>query len=160
MKLKKAALSAIGCVGMQIPYALGDDDGFASAVPVTIEIEYDGYSDHWWWDNVAHFLAGYAVGHVLARVFSSLSEKRLRFSLRCDEGANRERVLKAFLLIAGVWETFEYQTGERPWHADESGNYEWSFDHAAEDTTLDTLVGALGAYTAATEHYGYDLIDQ
>lgn len=140
MSLRKGAMAAVGCIALQIPYAVAGDPEevgavgqvLTSAVPVEVESDYDGYSDHWWWDNLAHVLAGYAVGTALSVVLS-------------DE----ERVLKAFLVIIGAWEAFEYASGERPWHTDESGEMVFEFDHAMEDTALDTLAGAAGAYLAA-----------
>lgn len=150
MSLKKAIGAAAGCVAMQIPYASSVQDPeeigavgmiLNTAMPIEADMDFDGYSDHWWWDNLAHFLGGYAVGYVLAHALGS-----------------RERVLKGFLVVTGAWEIFEYHTNERPWHTDENGNMEWEFDHAMEDTALDTVAGAAGAYAAASEVHGYDIL--
>lgn len=151
MSLRKAALAAAGCIAMQVPYGLSGDPNESGtvgavvthAVPADVNTDYDGYSNHWWWDNVAHFLGGYAVGHVLSRALG-----------------NRERVLKAFLVITGAWEAVEYLSRERPWHVDGDGEMHWSFDHAMEDTALDTVMGAAGAYLAATEYHGHDVFGE
>lgn len=143
MMKRNIMLAVVGSIGMQIPLVLtGEDESVLSrAVPIDIDADYDGYSNHWWWDNMAHFAGGYVVGAVLASVLSS-----------------RERVLKAFLVLTGGWEVFERAVGERPWHTDESG-MAWTFDHAMEDTALDTVMGAAGAYTAASHHFGHDILD-
>lgn len=139
MSLLKGAAAGMACVAMQVPYALTGDAESAGAVgstlmhlvPVEVDVAYDGYDNHWWWDNVAHFFGGYAVGTALSCVFD-----------------DRETVLKAFLVVTGAWEVFEYGSRERPWHVDENGDMEWSFDHAMEDTALDTVMGLAGAYAA------------
>lgn len=150
MSLTRAAGAALGSLAMQVPYAASanpDDVGLvgrvlSKTVPLDVETEWDGYSQHWWWDNAAHLLGGYAVGHVLARFLGS-----------------RERVLKAFLILTGGLEAVEYASGERPWHTNGDGEMAWNWDHRMEDTALDTVMGAAGAYLAATEYYGYDLLD-
>lgn len=140
-KIIKGLAAGATCVAMQIPYGLSGDSEKAGAfgsvlcdLAPSADMEFTGYDDHWWWDNVAHFFGGYAVGTALSLVLR-------------DE----ERVLKAFLVLTGAWEVFEYATHERPWHVDESGEMLWEFDHAMEDTALDTIVGAAGAYVAAKE---------
>lgn len=85
----------------------------------------DKFEDHWWWDNVAHFCGGLSVGTVLHEATDD------------DTGA-----LAGFLLVTTLWEAFEYSVGERPW----DGSMCW--DHAMEDTVLDTVMGFLGAYVA------------
>lgn len=140
MTLKKVLLAAGGCLAMQLPYAAaGSDDTPLGSVldrliPVNSDVEYTGYDNHWWWDNVAHFLGGYAVGWVLTHLFGS-----------------HRRTVAGFLFVTGGWEVFEYASNERPWHTDENGEMVWAWDHAMEDTMLDTVAGAAGAWCAA-EH--------
>jgi len=139
MSYKRGALAAVGCIVLQIPYGVSCDSEEAGAVgtvlsrviPSDESVTFDGYSDHWWWDNAAHVLGGYAVGTVLSRVCS-------------DE----RRAMQAFFAVTGVWEAFEYHTDERPWHTDENDDMVWTFDHAMEDTALDTVAGAAGAWLA------------
>lgn len=97
----------------------------ASAIPIAMTAWYR-YEEHWWWDNTAHFAGGYAVGDFV----SNFTE-------------TRKQTLLAFTGVAACWELFEYCIGERPW----DGSMCW--DHAMEDTLLDTIMGAVGAYYAA-----------
>ena len=87
------------------------------------------YPQHWWWDNVCHLTAGYAIGSALIELTD-----------------DRTTVVKAFLAITTGWEIFEYMIDERPW----DGSMEW--DHAMEDTVLDTYMGLTGAYLATLVH--------
>lgn len=100
----------------------------ASAVVLAMHKAYR-YEDHWWWDNTAHFLGGYAVGSVLV-----------------DRVDDRMTVLKAFLILTTAWECYEYAIDERPW----DGSMTW--DHAVEDTVLDTYMGLTGAFLATLIH--------
>lgn len=83
------------------------------------------YQEHWWWDNLAHLGAGFAIGTELGA--------------RTDD---RSSVLLGFLGLTTAWELFEFRIDERPW----DGSMCW--DHAMEDTVLDTVMGLAGAYLA------------
>lgn len=139
MTIKKGALAAVVSIAMQIPFAVSKNGKHAGVVgeklikitPVELDTDYNGYDQHWWWDNVSHYLAGYAIGKF--------------FSVFTDD---ERKILGGFVITATGWEIFEYLSGERPWHTDENGETAWSFDHAAEDTILDTIVGVVGAYIA------------
>lgn len=142
MGILKGALAGVGCIAMQIPYGLAEDpeevgavgEILTTAMPLSVATDWDGYSNHWWWDNLAHYLAGYAIGSFLSPYYR-------------DE----RKVIERFVQIAALWEGFEYVSQERPWHTDENGDMVWEWDHAMEDTVLDTIVGTYGAYVAATE---------
>lgn len=95
----------------------------AAVVPIIMYVWYR-FEDHWWWDNLSHFMAGYAFGAALA------------------DQIEPRTILIGFLLLATGWEIFEYRINERPW----DGSMDW--DHAMEDTVLDTYMGLSGAYTA------------
>lgn len=120
--------------GMHIPYLFNDPDEIQagggselamSLVPIN-SVTYDPFDRHWWWDNMTHVLWGVTLGSV----FEALAWP----------------VLLTFLLVTTAWEIYEYGAKERPWHVDENGDMLWSFDHAAEDTVLDTVMGLAGAY--------------
>lgn len=107
----------------------------ASLVVTTMTVKHDGHEKHWWWDNLNHFIGGFAIGLVLP----TETEKRL------------------FPAIAILWEAFEYGLArcklyERfEWFPEgpRSLGYDgWEFDHQAEDTVLDTLMGYYGVKTA------------
>lgn len=107
----------------------------AIATVVAMNVNHRGYENHWWWDNVGHLLSGFAVGAIL------------------PEGRERE----GFLVIAIVWEGFEYclaraKLYERfdwcPEGPRSLGFEPWSFDHQVEDTILDVVVGYWGAKLA------------
>lgn len=83
-----------------------------------------GTDDPWWYDNVGHFMGGIVVAGAVSFVWT-----------------NPIVLVMAFLMVAGIWELFEYVYNIRPW--DEREN--WSFDRAVEDTLLDTAIGVLGA---------------
>lgn len=100
----------------------------ASVVVIGLHQTYR-YKEHWWWDNLAHFTAGYAIGSTLSEMTD-----------------DRSTVLQAFLAITTGWEIFEYSIDERPW----DGSMTW--DHAMEDTVLDTYMGLTGAYVATLVH--------
>lgn len=86
------------------------------------------YRSYWWYDNLAHLLAGYAVGAVLSHIADSKRE-----------------ALAEFLAVAVAWECFEYKIGEYPW----DGRACW--DHACEDTLLDTIMGLAGVWMACRD---------
>lgn len=140
MRTKKAVIAAIACIAMQIPFVVSKDKENAGVlgsflmnyIPVELNMNYSGYDEHWWWDNAAHYLAGYSLG----ALFSTFTD-------------DKETAVKAFVATAVGWEIFEYVSRERPWHINGDGEMDWSFDHAAEDTVLDVIVGAIGAYIAA-----------
>lgn len=96
---------------------------------------HEKHREHWWWDNVAHFLGGFGLG----MLYPDGQEHRL------------------FLVTAAVWEAFEYWLARQklyetydwaPKGPRSLGYEEWSFDHQAEDTLLDTVMGYYGAKTA------------
>lgn len=87
------------------------------------------YERYFWFDNIAHVLGGVMVGGFLY-----------------DDDARASYVLGATLGVAALWEGFEAVRGVRPWAGEKS------YDDAAEDTILDTLLvlfGAAYAYVAS-----------
>lgn len=98
----------------------------AAVVSATMHI-LDRYEDHWWYDNLSHFCAGYAIGTALSEMED-----------------DKQVVCQRFLVITSLWELFEYSIDERPW--DDSVE---DFDHAMEDTVLDTYMGLTGAFIAS-----------
>lgn len=86
----------------------------------------DKFEDHWWYDNLAHVCGGISVGTVVHHYTDDV-----------------EASLWTFLGIATLWEAFEYLVGERPWDGS------MTFDHAMEDTLLDTVMGLVGVWLAA-----------
>jgi hypothetical protein len=86
------------------------------------------YRSWWWYDNVAHLVAGVSLGSLVAAEDSSLAQD-----------------LAIVLGIAVCWEGFECAREIRPWAG------ETSDDVAAEDTLLDTLLVMLGAAFGARE---------
>lgn len=106
-----------------------EPDRFRTLVPagvVFLMTGIDKFEDHWWYDNVAHLAGGVSVGTAVHNFTGDIKQS-----------------LVSFLLIATVWEIFEYLVGERPW----DGSMCW--DHAMEDTVLDTVMGLIGVYIAA-----------
>jgi len=83
------------------------------------------YRHYWWWDNAAHFGAGVTIGGLITT----------------DESST-VRDVGVFLGVAFLWELFEWCHGVWPWMSGSS-------DRAIEDTLLDTLVGAIGAWLAS-----------
>jgi len=120
--------------GMHVPYLFNDpatvDAGGGSQLAMSLvpinSVTYDPFARHWWWDNLSHFLWGVTFGAIFM--------------------AFNWPVLPTFLAVTTAWEIYEYGAGERPWHTDRHGEMLWSFDHAAEDTLLDTIMGLAGAY--------------
>ena len=107
----------------------------AATIVLTMNTRPSGYVNHWWWDNVCHFLSGLALGFVLP--------------------SGRER--ESYLTIAAVWELFEwwlatlklYERFPMLPEGPRSLGYEgWSFDHQIEDTILDVILGYFGIVTA------------
>lgn len=96
---------------------------------------HDGHEKHWWWDNVNHFVGGFALGLILPHG----KEERLFFPL------------------AIVWEGFEWWLARQKlyerydWYPEgprSMGYKGWSLDHQVEDTILDTVVGYYGVKLA------------
>lgn len=108
----------------------------ALTVGLTMNAMHDGYENHWWWDNVTHFLGGFFLGLVLPK--------------------RKER--ETFLVIATIWECFEWWAASRkicevyetiPEGCPRSMGFDgWSFDHQVEDTILDTVMGYYGVKVA------------
>lgn len=107
----------------------------ATVVVLFLNINHDGYEKYWWWDNVGHFLSGFALGMVL------------------PDGKERQH----YLMLAAVWEAFEwklatlklYELHDNIPEGPRSMGYEgWDFDHQVEDTILDTIMGYYGVKAA------------
>lgn len=87
-----------------------------------------GEDDPWWYDNLLHFTSGVIIGALSV--------------LLLDTTFLGTAVV--FLLLAAVWEAFEYHYSIRPWDERE----DWTHDRAVEDTLLDTYMGLTGALMA------------
>lgn len=107
----------------------------AIGIVASMNVSHKGYETHWWWDNIAHFFSGFALGLVL------------------PSGKEREY----FIVIATVWEAFEWKLATMKLYnyhelipeGPRAMGYEgWSFDHQVEDTILDTVVGDFGVQMA------------
>lgn len=94
---------------------------FADGVRATYEPNVD---DPWYYDNAAHLVSGAIIGASSWFVL--------------DTGIAGS--LGVFLVLALVWEWFEWSYNVRPWDDRE----DWDYDRAVEDTLLDTYVGATG----------------
>lgn len=107
----------------------------ASVAVLTMTAKHEGHKNHWWWDNLNHFIGGFAVGLLL------------------PEG--RE---EAYLLgICTLWEAFEWKLATmKLWENHDwfpkgprsMGFEDWDFDHQVEDTVLDTVMAYQGMKTA------------
>lgn len=106
-----------------------------ASVVVGMTVAHDGHEKHWYWDNINHFLGGFALGLLL------------------PEGKERH----SYYAIAAVWEAFEWKLATMklyekhdliPRGPRSMGFEDWSFDHQIEDTILDTLMGDLGVRVA------------
>lgn len=84
------------------------------------------YRDWWWYDNLAHGLAGLSLGSLVATR---------------DSPVGQDLAIVGCLTLA--WELHEYHGGIRPWT--DSGRS----DRAAEDTLLDSILVVGAAYAAA-----------
>lgn len=107
----------------------------AGSMVLAMTAKHDGHRKHWWWDNVNHFVGGFAVGMML------------------PDGKERSRLL----VICAGWEAFEYalaraklyETFDSVPEAPRSLGYEgWEFDHQMEDTVLDTVMAYQGMKVA------------
>lgn len=122
---------------LHIPYLFNDPDSrpcgagsqFLMGLININWLDYDPFDEHWWWDNATHALWGVTFGALLAVNGVSLTDS-----------------LWFVLGISIAWEGYEYGAKERPWHVDQNGERLWSFDHAMEDTVLDTLMALIGTY--------------
>lgn len=85
------------------------------------------YRSWWWFDNALHFLGGVALGGLISSRESSL---------RLDLGL--------VLLLGVAWELIEYHEGVYPWDGSVPPRA------AAEDTILDMMLVAGGAYAVAS----------
>lgn len=86
------------------------------------------YRDHWWWDNLAHFSAGVAIGSAVRLLPRSRSPRDTSI---------------ISLGISTLWELAEAEHGAWPY---EPGV---SHDKQAEDAILDTILVMAGAWIAA-----------
>jgi hypothetical protein len=107
----------------------------ASVVVLAMTAKHDGHENHWWWDNLNHFIGGFAVGILL------------------PEGRERECLLG----ICVVWEAFEWKLATMklyesfdwfPKGPRSMGYEEWELDHQCEDTLLDTVMAYQGMKAA------------
>lgn len=87
-----------------------------------------GVEMRWWEDNLGHGLAGAAIGGLAHALL----------------GTGYVRTGALFLVLAAVWEAYEYRYEIRPWDPVD----DWTHDRAVEDTLLDTYVGLTGALLA------------
>lgn len=104
--------------------ALGVLSG-ASCVALAV---WSRYEDWWWYDNLAHLLGGVSLASLVA-----------------DEDSPLGQDLAIVGCLTLAWEIFEYGKQVHPWGGDRA----LPDEAAAEDTVLDTLLVALGAYNAA-----------
>jgi hypothetical protein len=86
------------------------------------------YRDYWWWDNLAHYTAGIAIGSTCRQLPRSRSP--------------RDAALIS-LGISTLWEIAEFEHGAWPYGSDEPR------DRQAEDVLLDTILVMAGAWIAA-----------
>lgn len=84
------------------------------------------YREYWWFDNVAHFLGGVALGGFLT-----------------SEDRGTIETVGLSLGVSTLWEIFEFQQGIRPFTPDTPT------DTMAEDTLLDKIMLGAGAYLMA-----------
>lgn len=84
------------------------------------------YEKYWWFDNIAHFLGGVAIG-----------------AATTGEDSSRLMDLSVALGIATLWEGFEAWRSIKPWAG------ETEHDEAVEDTILDTIFVLVGAMLAS-----------
>lgn len=100
--------------------------GLLSLSLVGVMQVWGAYRKHWWFDNVAHFLGGFGIGAI------------------ASDGVEDDEMFAVGLAMsmAGFWEVFEYLKGIRPWSGEKT------VDEAAEDTLLDTILVAFGAWLA------------
>lgn len=121
---------------MHVPYLLNDPETIEggcskrliSLVPVN-RLRFDPFDRFWWWDNVSHLLWGVTFG-----------------SLFFAADMSYWQAVGASLIVATIWEVYEYMAGERPWHTNQNGDMFWSIDHAWEDTLLDTYMMITGVF--------------
>lgn len=122
---------------MHVPYMFNDPDtingGFSKnligLVPIN-KLTYDPFDRHWWWDNVSHLLWGVSFGALFLSVI----------------GLTYWQAIGASLIVASIWEVYEYVAKERPWHTNQNGDMMWLLDHALEDTLLDTYMMITGVW--------------
>ena len=86
------------------------------------------YREFWWYDNLAHFTAGVAIGSAVRLLPRSRS-------------ARDTSIIS--LGISTLWELAEYEHGAWPYEPDEPR------DRKAEDAILDTILVMAGAWIAA-----------
>jgi len=98
----------------------------AGAILAGLHFRAKSYRRYFWFDNVAHFIGGVAVGG-----FASRPDSTVPFDLSVALGAS------------ALWELAEYEFGVFPFGG------KTSEDYAAEDTVLDTIMVLLGAFIVA-----------
>lgn len=84
------------------------------------------YADWWWYDNLAHLLGGLALGSLVGRSDTAIGQD-----------------LAIVGCLTAGWEAFEYRKGVYPWDGTLPKRA------VGEDTVLDTLLVAIGAYAGA-----------